>query len=470
VTLVDVVYAALLCYFVVLNLGYLILTLLAVGENRQRFHESRYTNYDALLKSRATLGVSVVIGAYNEERALATAIRSVIRSSHPEYELIVVNDGSTDDTLARVVDEFGFDVCDVAYPVVIPTQRVRNVYRSRNFDNLWLIDKCNGRQADALNAAVNLARYDYIAHTDADCVFERDTLIRTMRVVDHDPQHVVGVGGALGVSNGRRTPDGRINESGFPGTMVERVQVLEYMCAFLVHRLGWARLNFVPVVSGGYGIWRRDVIIELGGYATDVTHPDIEITVAAHEWFRRERLAYRVAYVPDAVVWTEVPGSWSDLRAQRKRWQRVVFEVIWKHRRMQLNPRYGAMGVAGTLYLLAYEGMGPFVEAAAYVLVGFFTIRGTLDLQSFLLFVVASFGLASLSRMVAVLFEVSTTNRRDVRTNAKLLGLAVIEPAITRLVLLPGRMYALVEFARGEKSHQSMTRSAVETPPRSALD
>jgi cellulose synthase/poly-beta-1,6-N-acetylglucosamine synthase-like glycosyltransferase len=456
-TIVEVLFGALLSYWVVLNLGYLVITLMSSRETHQRVEQARHTDYELIARSRVTIPVSVIMPAYNEQEMLVPAVLSALGSEHPEFEVIVVNDGSTDDTLELAVAQFDLERREVSHPTPLETKPVRGVYRSRRFANLWLIDKENGATADAYNAGVNLARYRYIVQIDADCVLQPDTLLRMMRVVNRDPEHIVGIGGQLRPSNGLEVEDGRILGEKLPPQRIARFQLVEYLSAFLGQRPGWSRLNCVPVVAGGFGAWRKDVVIDLGGYATDVTHPDIELTIAAHELFRRNDLPYRVAYVPDAVVWTEVPSSVKDLQAQRRRWQRVVFEVVWKYRRMLLNPRYGLVGTVGMPYLLVYEALGPFIEAAAYLLVATLAAMGLLDLESVVLFLAVSFGLSIAVRLAGILCDVAYFAHYSRADMVRLLALSFIEPAI-RVLLVPGRVIAFFEFATGRKTWDPVQR------------
>ena len=339
---IQIIYAVLLSYFLVLNLGTFGFVLMAIGENRVRQRQAQYTDLERVIGSDATIAVSVIVPAYNEEAVIRDTVLSVLASRHPQFEVIVVNDGSTDATMDVLHESFELELRDVFYPQPIETQRVRAVHRSRRHRNLWVVDKENGGEADACNAGVNIAYYPYILHTDADCVFEPDALVRVLHAINFDPRRIIGIGGQLRPSNGLRIRDGRIIGSRLPRSLVARFQVVEYMSAFLAHRLAWSRLNAVTVVAGGFGVWRRDVVIELGGYATDVTHEDIELTINAHRQFRRGRVPYRIVIVPDATIWTQVPSTWEGIRSQRKRWQRIVLEVLWKYRRMLFNPRWWA--------------------------------------------------------------------------------------------------------------------------------
>jgi cellulose synthase/poly-beta-1,6-N-acetylglucosamine synthase-like glycosyltransferase len=455
---IQIIYALLLSYFLVLNVGTVGFVLMAIGENRLRQRQAEYTDLDRLIRSNATIALSVIVPAFNEEAVIRDTVLSVLASRHPQFELIVVNDGSTDATMDVLHESFELELRDVFYPQPIETQRVRGVYRSLRHRNLWVLDKDNGGEADACNAGVNIAYFPYILHTDADCVFEPDTLVRVLRAINFDARQIIGIGGQLRPSNGLQIRDGRIIGSRLPRSLVARFQVVEYMSAFMTHRLAWSRMNAVTVVAGGFGVWRRDVVIELGGYATDVTHEDIELTINAHRQFRRGRVPYRIVIVPDATIWTQVPSTWNAIRMQRKRWQRIVLEVLWKYRTMLFNPRYGLVGMLTMPYLLVYEGLGPFVEAFAYLFIAVLAIFGVLNVEFLLVFLAFSIGLSAAIRLAALLIDVVFFATYDRRSVVHLGLLALVEPLIYRPMLLGPRLYAFVEFLSGHKAHEQSVR------------
>lgn len=461
----QIVYAVLIGYFAAVNLGYAVLTVIGIRQGRWRAQQARYTRFASIAASATTVPVSVIVTAFNEEQVIGDSISSMLLSRHPEFEVIVVNDGSTDRTLQVLKERFGLERREAFYPAPIPTAPVRGIYGSPDHPNLSVIDKENGRQADAANAGVNLARFRYIAQTDSDCTFEPDTLLRIVRVVNFDPGRVIAIGGQLRLSNGLPRHDGEVEARGLPRHWVERFQVVEYMAAFLLHRLGWGRINGLPVVAGGWGVWRKDVVIDLGGYATDVTHNDIEITIAAHERLRRLHVPYEIAAVPDSIVWTQAPSTWRGLQSQRKRWQRVVIEVTWKFRRMLFNPRYGVVGMITMPYLLLYEGLGPVVEAFAYVFTVTLAILGILDPRALIVFLTFSLGLNAVLRLASLFTDTSLLASYSRGEVLKLLAAAILEPVIYRTMLLPARLLAFWEFFTGRKTHESVARTVPPVKP-----
>ncbi len=460
-----VVYGLLLSYFVALNLVHVGFLIVGLAKNRTSSQQVRFTDFEHLSGSGVTIPMSVIVPAYNEELVICESVLSILASEYPEFEVIVVNDGSTDTTLDVLREQFDLDLRDTFGPIPIATEAVRGVYRSRRVPNLLVVDKDNGGEADAVNAGVNYSSYRYVLHTDADCVFERDTLLRTIRIVSFDPRRVVSLGGQLRPANGLVLREGAIVERRLPARLVERFQTIEYLGTFLIHRLAWSSINGSPVMAGGFSAWRRDAVLELGGYATDVTHEDIELTVHAHEHFRRNHIPYGLVTVPDAVIWTQVPPTWRGLFSQRKRWQRVQFEVLWKYRRMLFNPRYGVVGLITMPYVLLYEALGPFVETFAYGFTAALALLGILDWQSLVLFLAFSFSLTGITLLTGLFADVLFFDEYRLRDVVRLVVLAVLAPIAYRPLLLPARMHAMVEFISGRRTHEKLPRVALGAQP-----
>jgi cellulose synthase/poly-beta-1,6-N-acetylglucosamine synthase-like glycosyltransferase len=454
---VRIAFVLAVVHFTVANLIALLLLASSYGSVRRRWQRTRRGPGPDLAPSPLTLPLSVVVPAFNEQDVVVDSVLAVLDSAVPDLEVIVVDDGSSDETVSRLREAFDMAPVRATHPEPLRTRAVEALLRSRSHPNVWLIGK-----ADALNAGVNLARYRFVLLTDADSVFEPGALLAAMTAIGFDAGAHVGVGGMVRVRNGMTIRDGRLTERRLPRSLLGLFQVVEYMGTMTGSRAGWNAVNGVPVLSGAFSIWRRDVVLELGGMSHDTTHEDLEFTLRAHEHFRRRGEPYRITTLADAVVWTEAPHRWGDLYRQRKRWQRVVYECIWRYRKMIGNPRYGEVGTVTMPYMLVFEALGPFVEAAAFLLVLVLLAWGTLSLLHLGLFLVFSAALVALTRIVAVAIDTWLYGRFPPRAMLRLSCVALLEPFLYRPLILAARLMAFPEFVSGRRTWERARREPRE--------
>ncbi|HJR96069.1 MAG TPA: glycosyltransferase family 2 protein [Gaiellaceae bacterium] len=453
---------------VLLCLGYLVLTTLVAtvflivgaSENAVRKLEDGSTDYAALGSSRFTIPVSVIVAAYNEERVIASSVQSFLEFEYPEFEVVVVNDGSTDETLERLREVFELEPYQVFARHVFPSALVRSVYRSRIHPNLVVVDKENGGKADSWNAALNVARFRYVCGVDADTVFDRRALLKVMRVAVRDPARIIGVTSqittareperVLALPAGKRTVDG-----GPLGVY----QHLDFLRAFLSNRLAWSQLGFMLCSPGGFQVWRRDVLEELGGYSTEFTCEDIELTFRAHEHFRREGRDYLIHCLPDSVGITESPDTYSKLVSQRERWQRVISETVVHYRRMWFDRRYGSVGFVGAPFYLLTEVVSPAIEVIALATLGVAVVVGLFDPATFgVVLAAVAFVNAALTAGAILLDDVQSRLYRK-RDLARLLLYAPFELVLYRPVIFWARVKGSWGFLRGDKSWNRFERN-----------
>jgi poly-beta-1,6-N-acetyl-D-glucosamine synthase len=312
--------AVCLGYVLLLNVVYVVLAAVSALENNVRRRESAAEDYEVLASSRFTIPVSVVVAAYDEETAIVPAIESLLALEYPEFEVIVVNDGSQDSTMQLLRETYALESYEVFVRAVVPSEPVSAVYRSETHPNLLVVDKANGGKADAMNAGLNVARYRYVCGVDADMIFERDSLLKGMRLVMHDPGRIVGVASQLSIAlDPEQTMSAPRGSRRVDHRPLLAFQHLDFVRAFLNNRLAWSRLGFMLCASGGFHIWRRDVLEELGGYSLGFTCEDIELTFRAHERFLRDKSDYAVLSLPDSIGTTEGPDTVKKLVSQRER-------------------------------------------------------------------------------------------------------------------------------------------------------
>ena len=421
-------------YALAINAISMILLGFSVAELQFQIRAKRSRPSGMVFRPGMLPSVSVIVPAFREERNIAQAVRALLNLKYPEYEVIVVNDGSPDRTLEVLMEGFGLERTEPRGTGEIGTADVVGWYHSPSQPRLLVLDKVNGGKADALNAGINAARGDYICGIDADSILEPEALLRAAVVALDCEDEFVAAGGNILPANGCEIREGAMARIHIPKTIAALFQTVEYLRAFLAGRLGWARLRGMLIVSGAFGLFSRRRVLEAGGYMTrrgplgrDTVGEDMELVVRLVRGMREKRLPYSVSYAFDANCWTEVPEDAASLYRQRDRWQRGLLEILTYHRRMILNPRYGRIGLGSMLYYLIFETFGPFYEFLGY-LVGILSISlGLLEPRLVLLFfsgavlagILVSISSLAVAESQVLYFSVSET--------WKLLGYAVLE-------------------------------------------
>jgi len=388
-------------YFVLMALGYFVL-------RTQRTTEGSVER-DPLFKSRLMPPISIIAPAHNEQLSIAQSTRSMLQLEYPEHEVIVVNDGSDDRTLQILIDEFHLYKSARQPLQNLATAPVNAVYESQNL-KLLVIDKQNGGKSDSLNAAVNYASTPLIAAVDSDSLLESNSLLLVVRPFLED-ETTVAVGGIIRVVNGCTVEHGAVTKVGAPPSLLTKFQVVEYLRAFLGGRVALSYMNSLLLISGAFGLFRRDSVIEAGGFELNSLAEDLELVIRLHRIARENKRAYKIVFVPTPVCWTEVPDSWKSLAVQRKRWQRGWVESMWKHRGMLFNPKFGVVGCFGMPYLLFLEILGPTIEVTGYVITILGLLIGFISLTTALLFFIGSVLFGTMISISAVLLEEFTTRR-----------------------------------------------------------
>ncbi|MGN6513559.1 MAG: glycosyltransferase family 2 protein, partial [Lysobacteraceae bacterium] len=348
--------------------------------------------------------VSILVPAYNEERTIVSSIQSLLRLYYPEFEVLVVNDGSTDRTLEAVVKAFSLVEFPEAYRRRLDTAPVRKVYVSPRHGRVRLVDKENGGKADALNAGINVARYPLFCVVDADCILQQDSLARVVQPFLEDAR-TVAVGGVIRVVNGCKARDGFLSEVGLPKKALPLMQTVEYLRAFLFGRLGWSPLNALLIISGAFGMFYKERVIAAGGYRTDTVGEDMDLVVRLHRKLKQEKRPYRITFVPDPICWTEAPEDFRSLGNQRQRWQQGLAESLSANWKLMFQRNGGAVGWLAFPFMVVFELFGPVIEVLGYVSVVLLWAAGLLSVQAFLVFLFASVGLGVLLSTNALLLE-----------------------------------------------------------------
>ena len=444
---------------------FLVLLAFAAVENVRRRREARVEDYALLAESRFTIPVSVIIPAYNEAPVILAAVRSALAFEYAEFEVIVVNDGSADDTLKHLVDAYALRPFEVFHRRVLPTEAVRTVHRSDRDPRLLVVDKANGGKADALNAGLNLARYRYVCCLDGDTVYEPDALLKGMRLAVADPARVVGVTSVISVASLPETHLSRGERARtLDRSLLSNFQHLDYLRSFLNTRSAWSRLDFMLCAVGAFMIWRRDLVVEMGGFSRDFTCEDIELTFRVHERLRREGRPCKIVALPDTVATTEGPDRISRLISQRARWQRVILETVWHYRRMLLNPRYGAVGMLGMPFYLVTECFAPILELAAAVTLVLAVVVGVFDPWAFLAFVGAISLCNACFTLAALVVQDRLMREMEWRDLLRLVLVSPLELVLYRPWLTVARLKGTIDLIRGRKGWNKFDRNPRHAP------
>lgn len=407
--------------------------------------------------------VSVLAPAHNEAASITQSVHSLLTLRYPNYEVIVINDGSSDATLDVMKEAFDLKHAMREAAAAIPTEAIHGVYKSATHPRLLVVDKANGGKADALNAGVNLSRSPLICAIDADSMLEPDALLRAVQPFLEDPERVIAAGGTIRVGNGCSADRGAIVKAGPPRNALALFQAIEYVRAFLLARLGWSRAGALTIISGAFGVFRRNAVIEVGGYARGTVGEDMELVLRLHRRFREWKRPYRIVFVPEPVCWTEAPETLTVLSRQRRRWQRGAIETFQRHLSMLFNPRYGRVGVFGLGAVLIVDVLGPLAELTGYVLIPAFALLGVLSVEYLAAFLALNL-VFGVGLSVAALALEEGELRRVASTSdlAVLLGAAVLECVGYRQLNTLWRVQGLWEWARGAQSWGAMTRKGFQ--------
>lgn len=454
---------AILVFYILLQASYSLLLLSsfygAWGQARRR----KLYLPQQLIQSPATPPVTILVPARNEEATIRESVRALLGLNYPRFEVIIVNDGSTDRTLAELVQSFSLRKAEIVYHPLLATQPVRGIYVSPLEPRLMVIDKVAGGKSDALNVGINLCNTPWVCSLDADSILEEDALLRGMKPAIED-ERVVATCGIVRVANGCRVAAGRVLQVALPRSRLAVFQVVEYLRGFLGGRLGWSWLNCLLIISGAFGIFRTEVLRTIGGYSRETVGEDMEIVVRIHRYFREGGEPYRVVFVPDPVCWTQVPSDYSTLRRQRRRWQRGLAEVLTKHHSLFFQPSMGAVGLLAFPYF-ALELVAPVMEISGFILVPAAWALGILDWNYALLYLVLAFLLGLLFSLWAVVIEEFTYRRYASWSDLfRLLFFALFEHFGYHQMVLWWRLEGTFDYFRKRQEWGEQVRSGFRHP------
>lgn len=463
ITVVYIVSAVILVYFLAMNVVYATTSVLAFIDLKKYVGRLKSLHIGDLVNAAGGMPITLIVPAFNEEAGIVESVRSLLTLQYSDYEIIVVDDGSTDGTLGSLVEAFQLIPADRAPSADLLTAPVRSVHRAARHPNLWVVSKDNGGKADSLNAGLNHSRTPLFCAMDADTLLEPEALPRLVRPFLEN-RNTVAAGGIVRIANGCVIDGGIVRQVLLPKSIVAQFQVVEYLRAFLAARVGWDVLQATLIISGAFGVFKRGIVVDAGGFATGTVGEDMELVVRLHRHCRENDIAYRVAFIPDPVAWTEAPEDLRSLGRQRNRWQRGLVQTLWRHRQMFGNPLYGPPALIGFTYYGLFEVIGPFIEAVGFVVFFWALIAGIAPpsyILAFLALAVAA-GVA-LSVAAVALEELSFRRYSRPRDLGRLMLMAFIENLGYRQLATWWRIRGLFSALRGDQNWGTLERRGFKT-------
>ncbi len=374
-----------MAFTVLLSVIYILQMIMSFIKVRKDSKSLLSNDYERYMYSDNLLPISLLIPAYNEEENVVQNIKSLLKMDYPNFEIIVVNDGSSDKTHEKIVEAFNLYQIESSQKVSIPTKEVRGVYYNVDYPNLLYIDKENGGKSDALNAGINASSYPLFACLDADSRLEKDALLKLSIEFNKDKNTIVA-GGIVRIANGSVIRDGEFKGFSMPKRIIERFQIVEYYRSFLSGRVSWGISNSMLIVSGAFGVFQKQAVIEVGGYKTNTIGEDMEIVVRLHSYMKKHKRKYKIIFCEDAVCWTQGPMSLKDIRGQRRRWQIGLLDTLISHKNLLFNPKYGTVGLVAVPYFWIFELSGALIEVLGYFIIPFSLIMGELNIFFFVIY------------------------------------------------------------------------------------
>ena len=450
-------------YYGVVNIIYTLILITSLVVIIRHIRRIQYSAMADFMVSPETPPVTIVIPAFNEREQILPTVESALAMEYPDFEVIVINDGSDDGTLERLIGEFSLEKIDLVYRERIDTEQVKGFYYSQDIPNLLVIDKKQGGKADALNCGVNASRCPYYCTVDADSILEKQALIRLVTPILESTTPVIASGGVVRVRNGTHLDHGEVIDIDLPAQGLAIFQVVEYLRAFLFGRVGLDALNGLLILSGAFSLFNKKAVFNVGGYDRSNVTEDMELIVKLHQYYREQGKDYKVKFVSDPICWTEVPVTLKMLARQRRRWHLGLIETVIKYRKLLFNPRYGSLGTMVMPYYLFVELLSPLVEITGYLSIFIAYLMGILSTQFFLLFLVLAIFYGIFLSTSGVFLEEITYRRYPKWSHFfTLLGYGILENLGYRQINSFFRVQAFFQYLGKKREWEHVSRGGNE--------
>jgi len=429
---------------------------------RTYLRKNSYVDYNVVADSPLAPSVSIVAPAFNEEKSIVNNVKTLLGLHYRNYEVLVINDGSTDNTFQLIKDNFDLVKVNYYFDYRIPCERIKGIYKSTNpsFKRLTVVDKVNaGNKSDAINAGLNICKNDLLVTIDADSIIEPDALSKLVKpFLEEKDKKVIGTGGVIRVLNSCDVEDGKVKQVNLPKKFLPRLQVLEYTRAFLLGRMAWSKLDGLMLISGAMGMFDRETMIKVGGYDASVIGEDMEVVLRMRRYMAEQKKKYIVTYIPDPLCWTEVPEDLKSLKQQRTRWTRGLIDSLIKHKTIFLNKKYGKLGMLGYPFWFIFEWLAPLAAFSGILYTIFLIVIGSMNWPIFLLLTAFIYSFSIFLSTWSILFEELTFHKyRRKRDVIRLVLTSFIEPFLY-VILAYFSVVGNIQHIRGTGSWGTINR------------
>ena len=470
--------SAVFVYGTTLLFCYALLAMMSLISIRNYMKKNASVNYDIIVESPLAPGISVIAPAFNEGVTIIQNVRSLLTLNYPRFEVIIINDGSTDDTLEKLIEEYQLIQVDYAYREKLNSQPIRRIFRSTNhaFDKLMVVDKVNGKsKADASNAGINVSSYNYFLCTDVDCILDKDTLIKLIKPfmdqettkikeigepcpecgfvhIQEDHTRVIASGATLRMVNSCEVDGGLLIRVRPPARFLPRFQEMEYIRAFVLGKMGWDLINSVPNVSGGLGMFDKEIAVMAGGYDPKSFGEDMDLITRMCAFMKDNKKKYSIRYVPMTLCWTEGPTTLKVFGRQRSRWARGLAQIMSIHHKIIFNPKYGRLGTVVFAYNFLYELLAPIIEFTGILFYIYLILTGQINWPYAIILIIFVYTYSVMITTLALLWDQVTF--RYYKTWGEVMGLclmAFLEPFVYHPLILFFSIKGYVNFIFNRK-------------------
>ena len=400
-------------------------------------------------------GISVVAPAYNEEKTIVDNVRSLLKMDYPNFDVCIVNDGSKDRTLELLIETFEMVEVPFEYVEHVHSAPFKRLFKSINpaYARLMVVDKVNGgTKADAVNAGLNVISNPYFINTDVDCILSRDAMYQCIFPVIQD-RHIIAVSGTMSMSNGASMSNGEIIDLRPSSRPIPLFQDLEYKRSFLVGKIGWSLINAMNNVSGGYGLFSTEVVVNAGGYSSTSFAEDMDMLTRMIAYCCDFNRPYRVVQIPHNCCWTEGPSNIKMLYRQRTRWGRGLIQLMWEHRRLLFNRKYKRLGLISMPYTFLFEFLAPIIEIVGFGMTVYLAFTGGISWFSFFVTFLAIYVFSYMLSTFVVFYDYILGSSYTSRMSyLKLLLAAAFEPIIYHPLIVISSLVGYFRYITRQKA------------------